>query len=239
MPTQKSKTREHKEHLYALFAQISSALANPHRLELIDLLVQAPRTVDELAGLAQMSTANTSQHLQRLKQAHLVIAQRAGQFIYYSLADPDIAQLWIELRRVAESQLVEVEQELNLYRARRLDFERISTEELSEGLRQNKIVLIDARPAVEFQAGHLPGAVSYPVETLPGRIDEFPLGKTLVTYCRGPYCIDADEASILLAAYGYPVKRLEEGVAEWQQAGYPLEKAESGERDTGTLAPLW
>ena len=224
MPTPKSKTREHKEHLYELFSEISSALANPHRLELIDLLVQAPRTVDELANLAQMSIANTSQHLQLLNRAHLAINQRNGQFIYYCLADPMIAQLWIELRRVAERQLAEVEQELDRYRSHRLDFERISIEEVNDGLRQNEIILIDARPAIEFQSGHLPGAVSFPIETLAGRINELPMGKTMVTYCRGPYCIDADEASILLSAYGYPVKRLEEGVAEWRQAGYPLEK---------------
>lgn len=226
MSTPKSKTREHKERLYELFSRISSALANPHRLELIDLLVQAPRMVDELAVLAHMSVANTSQHLQRLKQANLVISQRSGQCIYYCLADPMIAQLWIELRRVTERQLVEVEQELNQYRAHRLDFEQISVDELNEGLLQNEIILIDTRPEIEFQSGHLSGAVSFPIETLARRITELPMGKTMVTYCRGHYCVDADEAAILLAAHGYPVKRLEEGVTEWQQAGYRLEKTE-------------
>lgn len=223
MPPQKSEAREHKERLYQLFAKIGNALANPHRLELIDLLVQAPRTVEELAGLAQMSIANTSQHLQRLKKARLVIDHKNGLYVKYHLADPEIARLWIELRRVAEMQFSEVEIELALYRSRRSDFEKISVAELSEGLRRNEIILIDARPEIEFQAGHLPGAVSYPVDTLGYRIDEIPLGKTLVTYCRGPYCADADEALILLLAYGYPVKRLEEGVAEWQETGNWLE----------------
>jgi rhodanese-related sulfurtransferase len=226
MSPQKSKTREHKEHLYVLFSQIGSALANPHRLELIDLLVQAPRTVEELASLAHLSVANTSQHLQRLKRAHLVLDQRNGQFINYCLADPMIARLWIELRRVAERQLAEVEQELDRYRSHRSDFEHISVVELNEGLMRNEIILIDARPSVEFQAGHLPGAVSFPFETLAYHINELPDGKTLVTYCRGPYCVDADDALILLSAYGYPVKRLEEGIVEWQQAGYLLEKSE-------------
>lgn len=228
MPAPKSQTREHKERLYVLFAQIGGALANPHRLELIDLLVQAPRTVEELANLAQMSVANTSQHLQRLKRAHLVIDQRSGQFVNYCLADASIARLWIELRRVAGSQLAEVEHELDRYRSHRSDFERITVDELNEGLSRNEILLIDARPAVEFQSGHLPGAVSFPVETLSWRMNEIPEGKTLVTYCRGPYCVDADEASILLSAHGYPVKRLEEGVAEWEQAGYRVEKVEIG-----------
>ena len=224
MSSRKSEAREHKEQLYKLFAKIGNALANPHRLELIDLLVQSPRTVEELAHLAQMSVANTSQHLQRLKKARLVIDQRNGLYIKYSLADPEIARLWVELRRVAEMQFSEVEVELELFRSHRSDFQKISVETLIEGLRRNEILLIDARPEIEFQAGHLPDAISYPVDTICYRIDEIPLGKTLVTYCRGPYCADADEALILLSAYGYPVKRLEEGVAEWQEAGYWLEK---------------
>jgi rhodanese-related sulfurtransferase len=224
MSVQKSKTRQHKERLYVLFSQIGNALANPHRLELIDLLVQAPRTVEELAGLAQMSIANTSQHLQRLKQAHLVIDERNGKFIKYCLADPEIARLWIELRRVAEMQFSEVEKELELYRSHRSDIKKITFAELKEGLSRNEIILIDARPVVEFQTGHLPGAVSFPVDTLAYRIDEIPIGKTLVTYCRGPFCVDADEALMILSAYGYPVKRLEEGIAEWQEAGFWLER---------------
>lgn len=223
MSTQKSEAREHKEQLYQLFANIGNALSNPHRLELIDLLVQSPRTVEELACLAHMSIANTSQHLQRLKKARLVIDQRNGLYVKYCLADPEIARLWIELRRVAEIRFSEVEKELDLFRSHRSEFEKISIDEVSEGLGRNEIILIDARPEMEFQAGHLPGAVSYPVDTICYRIDEFPLGKTLVTYCRGPYCADADEALILLSAYGYPVKRLEEGVAEWHEAGYRLE----------------
>lgn len=220
----KSNTLNPKKRLYELFSKISSAFANPHRLELIDLLVQASRTVDELAMLTGMSVANTSQHLQILKRAHLVIDVRDGKFIQYSLADPLIAQLWIELRRVAERQLVEVEQELEKYRVSRSTLEKISAEELNEGLRKKEIVLVDARPEVEFQFGHLPGAISLPVESLARRIDELPMGKTVVTYCRGRYCVDADEATILLSAHGYPVKRLEEGIIEWQQAGFSVEK---------------
>jgi rhodanese-related sulfurtransferase len=224
MTTPISKARIHKERLYQLFSVIGQALANPHRLELIDLLVQAPRTVEELAALAHMSMANTSQHLQRLKKAHLVIDQRDGLYVTYRLADPEVARLWIAVRRVAEMQFPEVEMELELFRAHRSDIEKISIEELVEGLRREEILLIDARPEVEYQEGHLPGAVSYPVDTLGYRIDEIPTGKTLVTYCRGPYCAEADEAIILLSAYGYPVKRLEEGVAEWQEAGQRIKR---------------
>lgn len=222
----KSFTQKHKKNLYKLFAQISSALANPLRLELVDLLVQAPRTVEELARLSQMSIANTSQHLQRLKRANLVIDERAGRNIRYYLADPMIAHLWIQIRRVAENQLIEVEVELNRYRSRRFDFERITSEEVREGLRQDRILLIDSRPEEEYRTGHLPGAVSFPVDTLARRIDEIPTGKVLVTYCRGPYCVDADEASMILSAYGYPVRRLEDGIAEWQLGGLEIEKPE-------------
>ena len=224
MSNPKSTTRQHKERLYELFAQISSALANSHRLELIDLLIQASHTVEDLASLSQLSVANASQHLQCLKKARLVICQREGQSIRYSLADPMIARLWIELRRVAQNQLAEVDQVMDQYRIHRHDFEKISSAEVHEGLQTDQILLVDARPEDEYQAGHLPGAISLPVDTISGRIHGLPMGKTVVTYCRGPVCIDADEASLLFSAYGYPVKRLEDGIAEWQQSGFQLEK---------------
>jgi rhodanese-related sulfurtransferase/DNA-binding transcriptional ArsR family regulator len=224
--TLKNESRKLKEHLYELFAQIGSALANPHRLELLDLLIQSPHTVEELAKLAQMSVANTSQHLQRLKQARLVLDERIGQNIRYCLSDPEVAALFIELRRVSEQQLAEVDQVLDRFRSHRYDFEPISVEEVRKGIDRDEIVLIDARPKDEYLAGHLPDAVSLPIDILTNRIDELPLGKLMVAYCRGPYCADADEALILLSAYGYPVKRLEEGIAEWRQAGLRLEKVD-------------
>jgi len=223
MKHDKSEARLHKEHLFELFAQIGRMLANPHRLELIDLLVQASHTVEELATLTQMSVANTSQHLQSLKRVNLVICQREGQSKLYSLADPMIARLWIELRRVAQNQLPDLDLAMDLYRSHRHDLEMISSTEVNAGMLSDQIILIDARPEDEYRAGHLPGAVSYPVDTIPRRINELPMGKTIVTYCRGPVCVDADEASLLLSAFGYPVKRLEDGVGEWQMAGYPLE----------------
>jgi rhodanese-related sulfurtransferase len=219
----KNGIREHKERLYGLFSQIGSALSNPHRLELLDLLVQAPRTVEELADQANMSIANTSQHLQRLKQAHLVTDTRDGKFIRYALASPAIARLWIDLRSVAEQQLAEVEPSLNRYRPNRREFDRISIEELNERLAQDELILIDVRPEIEYQAGHLPGSVSLPIDRLEERIHNLPKGKMVVAYCRGPYCVFADQALELLSNRGWLVARLEEGVAEWQEAGYELE----------------
>jgi rhodanese-related sulfurtransferase len=220
MPTQ----RQRKERLYHLFTRIASALANPHRLELLDLLVQAPRTVEELAGESGMSIANTSQHLQRLKQARLVIAEREGLYQRYRLADPAVMRLWLELRAVGEQQIDEVDQTLDAYRTRRHEFEKVSIDEVRDRLRAGKALLIDARPDVEYQAGHLPQAISIPLDELERRLDELPWNRTLVVYCRGPLCVIADDALAVLAEDGRKVARLEEGVAEWQQAGLTLER---------------
>ena len=191
--------------------------ANPHRLELIDLLVQAPRTVEELAAETQMSIANTSQHLQRLKQSRLVASTREGVYIRYRLADASIARLWLELRAVAESQLAEVQEALDAYRTQRHAFERISAAELRTRLQNGEVVLLDARPGNEYAAGHIPGALSFPLADLERRLDELPADLPIVAYCRGPYCVIADQALALLASRGRQTYRLEEGVAEWRQ----------------------
>jgi rhodanese-related sulfurtransferase len=220
--TTDNQKRRHKEQLYQLFSQVAVAMANPHRLELLDLLVQAPRTVEELAQEAHMSVANTSQHLQRLKQARLVLDEREGLYVRYRLANPAVGRLWLELRAVAEQQLAEVERALDAYRRRRHEFEQISADELRVRLRAGEVVLLDVRPSVEYQAGHLPGALSIPLDELERRLSELPPDKMIVAYCRGPYCVYADDALALLAERGWQVARLEEGVAEWQEAGYTL-----------------
>ena len=212
-----NEKRKQKERLYQGIARIGQALANPHRLELIDLLVQAPRTVEELAAETQMSIANTSQHLQRLKQSRLVANTREGLYIRYRLADASIAQIWLELRAVAESQLSEVREALNAYRTQRHAFERISAAELSARLQNGEVFLLDARPEVEYAAGHIPGARSFPLEELEQRLGELPADLPIVAYCRGPYCVIADQALALLASRGHRTYRLEEGVAEWRQ----------------------
>jgi len=219
MPTQ----RQRKERLYRLFTHIASAMANPHRLELLDLLVQAPRTVEELAREAGLSVANTSQHLQRLKQARLVVAEHEGLYRRYRLADPAIMRLWLELRAVGEQQLDEVDQALDAYRTRRQEFEKVTIDELRNRLRAGQVVLLDARPEAEYQAGHLPQAISLPLDKLERRLSELPRNRTLVVYCRGPLCVMADDALAALSERGRKVARLEEGVAEWQQAGLALE----------------
>ncbi len=213
-----------KAQLYQLFAHLAGALANPHRLELLDLLVQAPRTVEDLAQEAHMGVANTSQHLQRLKQANLVVYEREGLFIRYRLADPAVARLWLELRSVTGLQLAEVDRALGNYRPRRFDFQRISIDDLQERMSKDEVLLLDVRPEVEFQAGHLPGAISIPLDELEQRLEELPSDRLIVAYCRGPYCVFADQALELLSSRGWNVARLEEGVAEWQFAGNLLER---------------
>ena len=227
MATSHETSRANKERLYDLFARIAAAMANPHRLELLDLLTQGARTVEELAREAHLSIANTSQHLQRLKQAHLVIAERHGLYVRYLIADPLVTRLWLELRDVAAQQLADVDRALDAYRWQRHDFEPIDRVELQARLRQGKAILLDVRPRLEYEAGHLPDAVSIPLDELKRRMHELPKSKTIVAYCRGPYCVIADNALDLLASHGWKVARLEEGVAEWQLAGLALAPAKA------------
>jgi rhodanese-related sulfurtransferase/DNA-binding transcriptional ArsR family regulator len=224
-PTTETRRRQLKEELYEQFYRIANALANPHRLELIDLLVQGPRTVEELAAEAHMSIANTSQHLQRLKQARLVQDERQGLYVSYRLADSAVTHLWLDLRRVAERQLADVERAHNAYRPQRQAVPQISMTALQAHLTNQAAILLDVRPTVEYEAGHLPTAISMPLDELPTRVDELPTDKLIVAYCRGPYCVYADDALLLLATHGRQVARLEEGVAEWQQAGYALHRS--------------
>lgn len=210
--------RDQKEKLYALFARITSALANPHRLELLDLLTQAPRTVEELAREAHMSVANTSQHLQRLKQAHLVVDEREGLYVRYRLADPAVAHLWLDLRTLGRRQLAEVDRALDAFRERRHELPTLSVAQVRDQLGDDGALLLDVRPRVEYDTAHIPGAVSIPYDELVGRMQELPNDKLIVAYCRGPYCVDADNALSVLAEQGLQVARLEEGVLEWQVA---------------------
>ncbi len=216
--------RPAKDRLYQHIAQVAQAIGNSHRLELLDLLVQAPHSVEQLALAGGMSLANASQHLQRLKHAGLVVGERLGTTIRYRLADPIVARLWIELRTVALSQLADVERALDEYRPQRQQFPTITPAALQAGMSRGEMLLLDVRPVEEFAAGHLPGAMSLPLEELPMRLDELPVTNLIVTYCRGPLCVYADEALAQVIARGRRGARLEEGVAEWQLAGYPIER---------------
>lgn len=226
MSPDKTQPRADKQDLYRLFARIAAAMANPHRLELLDLLAQGPRTVEELAREANLSLANASQHLQRLKRAHLVVDERQGLYIRYRIADPLVTRLWLEIRAVAAQQLTEVSVTLDAYRAQRREFKRVSLGELRARMDRGTAVLLDVRPSAEYAASHLPNAISIPLEELDRHLNELPRRRTIVAYCRGPYCVLADQAAERLQRKGFRVARLEEGVHEWQQAGYALAPAD-------------
>lgn len=217
--------RQFKAALYEQFARISRALANPHRLELLDLLTQGERTVEDLARETALSMANASQHLQTLRGAQLVAVRREGLYAYYRLAHPRVQDLWLALRTVGETQLADLHQVIHTFLADRTQFQAIDLDGLRQRLDQESVVLLDVRPTLEYAAGHLPQARSIPIEELTARLGEVPHDQPIVAYCRGPYCVFADEAVALLTSHGYTAYRLDAGVPEWQARGYPISHA--------------
>jgi rhodanese-related sulfurtransferase/DNA-binding transcriptional ArsR family regulator len=214
--------REFKDRLYEQFARVGKALSSPHRLELLELLGQGERTVDSLAGEIGQSIANVSQHLQSLRQAALVESRKHGQFVYYRLADPAISDLCRALRTVSERRLAELDRLVRDHFGERSG-EPVSMQELLKRARSAGVVILDTRPANEYEAGHIAGAISVPVADLRRRLKELPKNKEYVAYCRGPYCVYADQAVELLQAKGRRARRLLEGFPEWRAAGLPVE----------------
>ena len=208
-------SREKKEALFEAIALMGKAFAAPRRLELLDLLAQAPRTVDELARASDQSTANASQHLQALHAAGLVTRTREGTSVRYALADEALA-LWLALRDASIARLAEVERAARDYLGD--DVEAIGRDELIKRLRRREVVLVDVRPEEEFAAGHIEGARSIPIDELEDRLSELPAGREIVAYCRGPFCAYAHDAVRQLRAAGRPARRLEDGWPEWQLA---------------------
>jgi len=205
-----------KEALFEAIAQMGKAFASPRRLELIDLLAQGPRTVDELAQASEQSAANASQHLLALHAAGIVSREREGTSVRYSLAGEDVLQLWLALRDVSAARLAEVERAAREYLGD--DVEKIGPGELAARLRRRDVVLVDVRPSEEFEAGHIDGARSIPLEELERRLDQLPADTEVVAYCRGPFCAFAHEAVRQLRAAGRPARRLEGGWPEWRLA---------------------
>jgi len=215
--------RAFKDRLYGQFARVGKALASPHRLELLELLAQGERTVDDLAGEVGMSMANASQHLQALREAGLVDSRKQGLFVHYRLADDSVFELSKAIQTVAERRLAEMDRLVRDHFGDRSDPEPVAMNELLARTRSGKVVVIDTRPAREFAAGHIAGAVSFPVDDLKRRLAYLPRGKELVAYCRCPYCIYADRAVELLRASGRKARRLAGGFPEWKAAGLPVE----------------
>lgn len=214
--------RTFKNELYGQFARISRALANPHRLELVDLLAQGPRTVENLAREAGLSVANTSQHLQILRTAQLVSVRREGMYSYYSLANERVYSAWRALRDLGEQQLAEVQRVVHSFLDARDQLDPVGKDELLERLQAGDVIVLDVRPEQEYQAGHIPGARSVPVAQLESRLAGIPKDQDVIAYCRGPYCVFADEAVALLRAQGYQARRLADGLPEWRADGLPV-----------------
>ena len=218
-----SQDRRFKERLYAQFARLGKALSSPSRLEILELLAQGERTVDSLAQETALSLANVSQHLKALRAACLVESRKQGLFVWYRLADPIVFELSRTLRTVAERRLAELERIVSEQFVDRSEAEAVSIKELLRRGRSGDVVVLDTRPAGEYAAGHIPGALSMPVDDLEKRLKELPRKRSYVAYCRGPYCIYADRAVEILKANGRRAQRLREGFPDWRAAGLPVE----------------
>jgi rhodanese-related sulfurtransferase/DNA-binding transcriptional ArsR family regulator len=212
-----------KTAIYEQISRIGQATASPNRLELLDLLSQGARTVEALAQQTGKSVATTSHHLQVLRRARLVEAQKAGLYVTYRLADPQVGAFFLHLRRLAESRLAEVQQVTFQYMERRGGLEAVDNDELVRRVRAAQVTLIDVRPREEYLAGHIPGAISLPLEDLKKQITELPTARDIVAYCRGPYCVMALDAVDLLRRKGFRAHRMEHGVPEWRAQGWRVD----------------
>ena len=213
-----------KRRVFQQFARIGRALGSPHRLELLDLLAQGERTVEALAQAASLAIANASHHLQILRQAGLVETRKEGLYVHYRLAGLDVFEGTRALRALAERRLGEMDRIADTFFKARDEMDPIGREELLARTRAGTALVIDVRPAEEYRAGHIPGAVSIPVGELERRMRELPAGKEIVAYCRGPYCVMAFKAVELLRAKRRHARRLEDGFPEWRAAGLPVEE---------------
>jgi rhodanese-related sulfurtransferase len=215
--------REFKDRLFGQFARVGKALASPKRLEIVDLLAQGERTVEEIARETAMSVASASQHLQVLKAARMVEARREGLYIHYRLADEDVFRTWQAVRALAESRLAELDGVVEAYLQDREELEAVDAAELMERLSDGNVVVLDVRPEEEYRAGHIPGALSVPVDALEAALQTLPRDQEMVAYCRGPYCVFSDEAVAFLRSRGYRARRLRQGLPDWRVAGMPVE----------------
>jgi rhodanese-related sulfurtransferase/predicted transcriptional regulator len=215
--------RAAKDALFDAFASVAKALGSGRRAEIVDALSQGERAVDQIATELGQTVANTSQHLQQLLRCGLVRTRRDGTRIYYSLASPRVAELWAAVRDVAAEHVAELDQLAAAYLGDRSQLDTVTQEELAKRLRDGEIVLLDVRPEPEYRAGHIVGAISVPVTDLTGRLRDLPKDREIVAYCRGPYCVFADDAVRNLQRRGYQAARLEDGYPEWARAGLPVE----------------
>jgi DNA-binding transcriptional ArsR family regulator/rhodanese-related sulfurtransferase len=214
--------REIKDLLYEQVARIGKAVSSPKRLELLEVLGQGEKTVEALSSELDIDIKLASAHLKALREARLVETTRAGKYVYYRLSGPDVANLWVQLREVAEEHLVELRLAVDQMIAQPEKLASVDGKSLMQSARRGELVVIDVRPQAEFEAGHLPFARSMPLAELERRLAELPRRSEIVAYCRGPFCMLSDEAVKLLRAKGYKAHKILDGVCEWQAAGLPL-----------------
>ena len=211
-----------KDGLYEQFARIGKAVAHPKRIEVLDLLCQGERSVEVLAEAAAMSVGNTSAHLRVLREARLVTTRREGTRVFYRLADEAVCEFFFSLRDLASDRYAEVDQMVRDFFDARGRLEPVSRDELMQRVDEEKVIVLDVRPREEYQAGHIPGAVSIPLAELKGQMAGLPRDAEIVAYCRGPYCVLAPQALDLLRRAGFAARRLEDGLPEWRRAGLPI-----------------
>jgi rhodanese-related sulfurtransferase/DNA-binding transcriptional ArsR family regulator len=215
--------REFKNEVYSELAKITKSMANPHRLEIIELLAQGEFSVEQVAIQTHLSIASASQHLQVLKVAQLVEINRKGNFIYYRLANNNVFKAWKALRDLGMERIVNIEKLVTDFRKSKFDFETVTNNDLLRKLESGNVTVLDVRPESEYKTGHIAHALSIPIDQLSKRLKELPRSTEIVAYCRGPFCVLADEAVALLSKAGYKVTRLEEGFPEWQLQELPVE----------------
>ena len=215
--------RRFNDAIYEQFARLGKAISAPKRLELLDLLCQGPRTVEALAAQAATTVANASPHLQLLRAARLVAAEKKGLYVEYRLADDEVGRFFVALRGLAAARLAEVDQVTRAYFEQRGAMEAVEGDELLRRVKRGAVTVLDVRPLEEYRAGHLPGALSIPVAELKARLRELPKGREVVAYCCGPYCVTAVEAVELLRKQGFKAHRMAQGVVDWRACGWRVE----------------
>jgi rhodanese-related sulfurtransferase len=209
--------------LFDAFASVAQALGSGRRAEIVDVLAQGERSVEEIATEIEQSFANTSHHLQLLLRAGLVRSRRQGTRIYYRLASDRVGDLWAAVREVAERHVAEVHVLADDYLGERDGVEQVAADELQARLAKGSVIVLDVRPEPEYRAGHIPGALSAPLDSLEAVAAKLPKRRQIVAYCRGPYCVYADDAVRLLRERGLKARRLDVGLPEWRRAGLPVE----------------
>jgi rhodanese-related sulfurtransferase/predicted transcriptional regulator len=214
--------RDFKNRIYNELASIAKALANPHRLEIIELLAQGPSPVETIAKNTDLSIANASQHLQTLKSARLVRSEKKGKYSYYSLSGSGVFELWKSMRDLGFAQNAQIEKLLQDFRKSRHTLESVHMDELLERIKQGKALVLDVRPRGEYEAGHIVSALSIPQNELAEKLKSLPKNKEIIAYCRGPLCAMADDAVSLLRKHGFRATRFDAGYPEWKNEGLPV-----------------